>query len=218
MKVPKRTSILLADEQTLFMEGVARICEESGEYKIVGQCGDGRTALKMARAIKPDIALLDLGLPGMYGLAVVQELREALVSPKILVLSMRRDRKTVLEALRVGANGYLLKSDPASSLLEALREIMDGSIYISPRFKPAEVFSARGDSSPRRRHEKLSAREHQVFTLLVEGMRAKEIANQLDLSPKTVDTYRSNLMSKLNIHDVPGLVKYAIRKKLIPLS
>ena len=96
--------------------------------------------------------------------------------------------------------------------------MLGGSIFISPQFKLADIFSTSEEAPPQKPYEQLSAREHQVFTLMVDGLRAKEIANQLDLSPKTVNTYRSNLMTKLNIHDVPGLVKFAIRKKLIPLS
>jgi DNA-binding NarL/FixJ family response regulator len=218
MKAPKKASILLADEQTLFMEGLTRVCEETQRYRVVGHCSDGRSAVRMIRSAAPDIAVLDLGLPKMYALAVVQEVRQAGPSPKIVILSMRRDRKTVLESLRSGANGYVLKSDPVSCLLDALDEVLGGSIYISPQFKLADVFSTSEDAPPQKPYEQLSAREHQVFTLLVDGLRSKEIANQLDLSPKTVNTYRSNLMIKLNIHDLPGLVKFAIRKKLIPLG
>jgi two-component system response regulator NreC len=218
MKAPKKASVLLADEQTLFMEGLARVCEETQCYRVVGQCNDGRSAVRMIRSTAPDIAVLDLGLPKLYALAVVQEVRQAGLTPKIVILSMRRDRKTVLESLRTGANGYVLKSDPASCLIEALDDVLGGSIYVSPRFKLADVFSTSEDAPPQKPYEQLSAREHQVFTLLVDGLRSKEIASQLGLSPKTVNTYRSNLMSKLNIHDLPGLVKFAVRKKLIPLG
>ena len=218
MKAPKKTSILLADEQTLFMEGLTCVCEETQRYRVVGHCSDGRSAVRMIRSAAPDIAVLDLGLPKMYALAVVQEVRQTGLTPKIVILSMRRDRKTVLESLRSGANGYVLKSDPASCLLDALDEVFGGSIYISPQFKLADVFSTSEEAPLQKPYEQLSAREHQVFTLLVDGLRSKEIANQLDLSPKTVNTYRSNLMTKLNIHDLPGLVKFAIRKKLLPLT
>lgn len=218
MKAPKKASVLLADEQTLFMEGLTRVCEETQRYRVVGHCSDGRSAIRRIRSTAPDIAVLDLGLPKMYALAVVQEVRRAGITSKIVILSMRRDRKTVIEALRSGANGYVLKSDPASCLLDALDEVLGGSIYVSPQLKLADIFSTSENAPPQKLYEQLSAREHQVFTLLVDGLRSKEIADQLDLSPKTVNTYRSNLMNKLNIHDLPGLVKFAIRKKLIPLG
>jgi two-component system response regulator NreC len=219
MTAPKKATIFLADEQTLFCEGLVAICESTRQFRVVGHCGDGRSAVKMIRDLCPDVAILDLGLPKLYALSVVQQLRRFGPSPKILILSMRRDRKTVLEALRAGANGYLLKNDPSHSLLDGVKEVLTGSIVVSPQFKLAEIFST-GESAatPATPYEQLSAREHQVFTLLVEGLRGKEIAGRLDLSPKTVDTYRSKLMRKLNIHDVAGLVKFAIREKLIPAS
>jgi DNA-binding NarL/FixJ family response regulator len=218
MKTPKKASVLLADEHTLFMEGLTRICEETQRYRVVGHCRDGRSAIRMIRSAAPDIAILDLGLPKKYALVVVQEVRRAGSTLKIVILSMRRDRKTVLESLRSGANGYVLKSDSASCLVDALDRVLDGSIYVSPQFKLTNVFSTSEKAPPRKTYDQLSAREHQIFTLLVDGLRSKDIADQLALSPKTVSTYRSNLMNKLNIHDLPGLVKFAIRKKLIPLG
>ncbi len=218
MTAPKKTTIFLADEQTLFCEGLASICESTRQFRVVGYCSDGRSAVATVRGLSPDVAILDLGLPKLYALSVVQQLRQFGSSPKILILSMRRDRKTVLEALRAGANGYLLKSDPSPSLLDGVREVLAGSIFVSPQFKLAEIFTTGEAGSPETPYEQLSAREHQVFTLLVEGLRGKEIADRLDLSPKTVGTYRSKLMRKLNIYDVAGLVKFAIRKKLIPAS
>ena len=110
----------------------------------------------------------------------------------------------------------MLKTDASSSLLDGLRETLAGSIYVSPQLKLADIFTTGAGVPPQKPYERLSAREHQVFTLLVEGLRGKEIADRLDLSPKTVNTYRSNLMSKLNIHDLAGLVKFAVRKGLIP--
>jgi two-component system, NarL family, response regulator NreC len=216
MTAPKKTTIFLADEQTLFCEGLVAICEGTRQFRVVGHCRDGRSAVKLIRSLSPDVALLDLGLPKLYALAVVQQLRQFGSSAKILVLSMRRDRKTVLEALRAGANGYLLKTDHSHSLLHGVREVLTGSIFVSPQFKLAEIFRHGPSVPPETPYEQLSAREHQVFTLLVEGLRGKEIADRLDLSPKTVGTYRAKLMRKLNIHDVAGLVKFAIRKKLIP--
>jgi DNA-binding NarL/FixJ family response regulator len=218
MNAPKKTTIVLADEQTLFCEGIAAICESTRQFLVVGRCGDGRKAVKMIQSLAPDVAILDLGLPKMYALSVVQQLRQSGPSPKILILSMRRDRKTVLEALRAGANGYVLKNDPPSCLLNGLREVLGGTIFVSPQFKLAEIFNAGAAMPPEKPYEQLSAREHQVFTLLVEGLRGKEIADRLGISPKTVGTYRSNLMGKLNIHDLAGLVKFAIRKRLIPNS
>jgi DNA-binding NarL/FixJ family response regulator len=215
---PKRFALVLADEQTLFREGLAAICERTEHYRVVGQCGDGKAAVRMIRRLKPDIAVLDLGLPKKYALAVIHEVLEDGLSPGFLVLSTRKDRKTALEVLRGGANGYLLKSDPPESLLDALGEVLAGSLCVSPQLKLTEIFRGRSRTGLQKPYEELSAREHQVFTLLVDGLRPKEIADRLGISPKTVDTYRANLMGKLRIYDVPGLVKFAIRNKLIPAS
>ena len=215
--MPKKTTIVLADEQSLFREAIAVLCEATRQYRVVGHASDGRSAIKMIGALAPDIAILDLGLPKLYALAVIQKARLAVSFPKFLVLSTRRDSKTVLEALRAGANGYLLKNDPASCLFHALREILTGSIYVSPQFDLVRVFKGAAARLRRASYERLSAREHQVFTLVLQGLRGKEMADRLDLSQKTISTYRANLMSKLDIYDVPGLVKFAVRKKLIPL-
>jgi DNA-binding NarL/FixJ family response regulator len=215
--VPKQKTIVLADEQTLFREGLAALCEATRQYRVVGQTGDGKTAVRLIGATAPDVAILDLGLPNLYALAIIQKTRQSASCPKFLVLSTRPDRKTVVEVLRAGANGYLLKNDPVSCLMQALREIQTGSIYVSPQFELAQVFKG-DDAQPRRAsYDKLSPREYQVFSLVIQGLRGKDIADRLDLSQKTVSTYRANLMSKLSIYDVPGLVRFALRKKLIPL-
>jgi DNA-binding NarL/FixJ family response regulator len=218
MTEPKKSAIVVADELTLLCEGIAAICDRTSRFRVVGQCRDGPTAVKMITSLKPAIALLDLNLPRLYGATVIQKLRESESPAKILIISTQCDRKTVVETLRAGANGFLLKTDPAPRLLEAFEFVLSGGIYVSPQLKVTEIFSPPRSTPPRTPFEALSPREHQVFSLLVEGLRAKEVAARLDLSPKTVDTYRSSLMRKLNIHNVAGLVKFAVQKKLTPLS
>ena len=127
-------------------------------------------------------------------------------------MSTRRDRKTVLEALRCGAAGYILKSGPPQQLSDALRQIRSGGVYVSPLLEFGKMFSANNKRPGPDPFDALSAREYQVFNLLVEGVRAKEIAKRLQLSPKTVDTYRASLMRKLDIHDVAGLVRFALNR------
>jgi two-component system, NarL family, response regulator NreC len=128
-----------------------------------------------------------------------------------VVLSTRHDRKTVMEALRSGVHAFLLKSAPWTQLMEAFEQVLDGGIYISPDIELHKFFDSTGQGSSSDPLESLSAREHQVFSLLIEGLRNKEIAQRLALSPKTVDTYRASLMRKLDIRDIAGLVKFAIR-------
>ena len=214
IREPKTYSILIADDLTLVREGLASLCQAQPQYKVVGQCAEGAVALRLIETLKPDIAVLDMNLPDLFTLEIVRRVKEARLATRIVVLSTRKDRKTVVEALRAGVNAFLLKSGPSAQLLEAFDQVLDGGIYVSPSLELDKIFSPTQKNAPEDPIDSLSAREHQVFTLLCEGIRAKEIAARLELSPKTVDTYRASLMRKLDIHDVAGLVKYAIQRDL----
>ncbi len=213
MENRKSVSVVVADELTLFREGIASLCE-GWTYHVVAQCSDGIVALHTIQALKPDVAILALTLPRLDTLELVRRVRQAQLPTKLLIMSSRDDRKTVIEALRGGAHGFLLKSGPAQHLQDAIRQAVDGGIYVSPTFEPERLFGPQRDKPADDPLEALSAREHQVFRMLVEGFRAKEIAARLDLSAKTVDTYRASLMRKLDIHDLAGLVKFAIQRNL----
>ncbi|MBV9082976.1 MAG: response regulator transcription factor [Acidobacteriaceae bacterium] len=214
----KTVEILLADEMTLVREGLAALCNSIGDFRVVAQVGTATAALAEIERVEPHLALLDLGLSDLATTEIIRIVREKGLRTRCAVLSTRRDRKTVLEVLRTGACGYVLKSSSAEQMVEALSQFVQGGIYVSPQI---EVMSLLGETGARKSGddpiEALSSREFQVFSLLVEGVRAKEIAARLSLSPKTVDTYRSSLMRKLDIHDVAGLVKYAIRRDLADL-
>ena len=214
IREPKTYSVLLADDLTLVREGLAALCQAGPSYRVVGQCSEGAVALRMIEAQPPDIAVLDLNLPDLFTLEIVRRIRQANLPTKIVVLSTRRDRKTVVEALRCGVHAFLLKSAPSHELLEAFEQVLDGGIYVSPQLELSKIFGPGQKAAADDPLESLSAREYQVFTLLVEGVRAKEIAARLGLSPKTVDTYRASLMRKLDIHDVAGLVKFAMQRNL----
>jgi two-component system secretion response regulator SsrB len=163
---------------------------------------------------RPDIAVLDLNLPDLFTLEIVRRLRLAQAETRIIVLSARKDRKTVVEALRSGINAFLLKSGPAHQFTEAFEQTLDGGIYISPLLELDKIFSPRQTAVAQDPFAALSPREYQVFSLLVKGTRAKEIGARLGLNPKTIDTDRVNLMRKLDIHDVASLVKFAIQRGL----
>jgi DNA-binding NarL/FixJ family response regulator len=207
--------ILIADELTLVREGLAALCNALPGYQVVSQVGTAGAALAEIQRLQPSLALLDLGLSDLAATEVIRRVRQQNLRTRCAVFSVRKDRKTVLEVLRTGACGYLLKSSSSEQMAEALCQFTQGGIYVSPQI---EVMSLFGDGPGRLNNEdpleSLSSREFQVFSLLVEGVRAKEIAARLSLSPKTVDTYRSSLMRKLDIHDVAGLVKFAIRRDL----
>jgi DNA-binding NarL/FixJ family response regulator len=218
IREPKTYSVLLADDLTLVREGLAALCNAQPFYKVVGQFSEGAAALRAMEEQPPDLAVLDLNLTDLFTLEIVKRVRDQGLRTKILVLSTRRDRKTVVEALRCGVSGFLLKSAPATQLLEAFEQVLDGSIFVSPQLELNKIFAPNQKTAPEDPIEALSTREYQVFSLLVEGVRAKEIAARLELSPKTVDTYRASLMRKLDIHDVAGLVKFAIQRDLTSMT
>jgi len=211
--------VLLADELTLVRAGLAALCNAIGGYRVVAQVGSAGAALEEIQRLRPKLALLDLGLPDLATTQVIRTVRDLQIGTRCAVFSTRKDRKTVLEVLRNGACGYVLKSSTPEQMAEALMQFARGGIYVSPQVEVMSVFREKSGrlqlSDPL---DTLSSREFQVFSLLVEGVRAKEIALRLSLSPKTVDTYRSSLMRKLDIHDVAGLVKFAIRRDLADLQ
>lgn len=208
------TEILIADELTLVREGLAALCTSLGGYRVVSQAGSATAALAEIERLQPAIALLDLGLSDLAATEVIRRVRDMGLRTRCAVVSARKDRKTVLEVLRTGACGFLLKSSTADQMAEALTQFCQGGIYVSPQIEVMSLLCDTRGADGQDPLDLLSSREFQVFSLLVEGVRAKEIAARLSLSPKTVDTYRSSLMRKLDIHDVAGLVKYAIRRDL----
>jgi len=218
MEERKKISILLADDLGLVREGIASLCESTGLYHAVEHCSDGATALQLIQTRRPDIAIVDLNLPRLFSLEIVRKLREQNLPTRVLIVSARGDRKLVLESLRSGANGFLLKSDTAAHRYDALAQIMAGGVYVSPEMELEKLFISQRKNEMGDPLETLSSREYQVFSLLIDGIRAKEIAARLDLSPKTVDTYRASLMRKLDIYDVAGLVKFAIHRDLTSVT
>ena len=208
--IPRRlhtTRVVFADEMTLIRAGLASVCQSHQPCEVVGQCADGVAALRLICEFKPDIAFLDWALPELLTLEVIRQTKAAGIQTKIAVLATCGDRKTVVEAFRAGASAFLLKSGCSSQIAEAMDRMLRGETYLSPTLMTNQEEPAVPEP-----FDTLSPREFQVFSMLVEGIRAKEIAARLGLSPKTVDTYRSSLMMKLEIFDVAGLVKFSIRR------
>ncbi len=214
----RKIHVLLADDHNIVREGFAALLGLEPDITVVGQAQDGSQAVEMIRDLHPHVAIVDLNMPKLLGVEVIRRTRKFDTQVKIGVLSINRDQKIVTEALRLGANAYLLKDGPGRHLIEAIHMMMDGGIYISPLLEPQALLSPARRNQVADPLDTLSSREYQVFGLLVEGLRAKEIAARLDISPKTVDTYRSNIMRKLHIYDVPGLVKYALQRQLTTLE
>lgn len=211
-------TVILADDHVIVREGIAALCA-SHKLRILEQCSDGPAAYKAILTLKPDLAILDLHMPGMTGAEVVRKLREAGSSTKLIILSISRDQPTVMEALRNGADAYLLKDGPTRHLLDAISFVREGGVYVSPLLNGAGLFARK---ETRQQVDDplalLSPREMEVFSCLVNGIRSREIAERLDISPKTVDTYRASLMRKLKVRDLVGLVKFAIERNLTSTS
>lgn len=206
-------STIVADKQSLMSESLAALCQGFSGCRVLGHCANGDELLRMVELLKPDVALVDLWLPGVATMELLRRCRGGAYATKFFVLAEQADRKTVFELLRSGAKGFLLKSGNGRQLEEALRQVVAGAIYVTPSISLQNLKDPKQEEreDPLRT---LSSREYQVFTMLVAGIRAKDIASKLELSPKTVDTYRANLMRKLDLHDVPSLVKFAIQRKL----
>ena len=214
----KPITVVIADDHAIVREGVAALCTACAELKVVGQCSDGEEALELIRTVKPDFAILDLHMPKLTGLEVVRRLRENGSRTRLMILSISREVDSVGEALRAGADAYLLKDGPSRHLLDAIRFIQDGGVYVSPLLGGAAMFAGRSQPGANDPLACLSDREYEVFSHLVNGVRPKDIARMLEISPKTVDTYRASLMRKLNVRDLVELVKFAIEKNLVSSS
>ena len=189
--------------------------ESHPDFDLLGSACSGLAVVDLLVGQPADVGLIDLHLTDIHAFEVVRRVRALGVETRLVLLASRADPRTATEAIRGGAQGLVLKSGNSAQLLEACRQVMSGAVFIDPRVELAQTLSNVVRKDPSDPLEALSSREHQVFSLLIEGVRAKEIAARLAVSPKTVDTYRASLMRKLNIHDVAGLVKYAIQRQLI---
>ena len=217
MQATEQTSVVLADDHNIVREGIAALCTANG-MRVLGQVSDGPEAIEMIGELQPDFAILDLHMPSMTGVEVIRKLRGFGCKAKLMILSISREENTVMEALRAGADAYLLKDGPGRHLLDAISFVRDGGVYVSPLLRGAGLFTQSEKSRTEDPLASLSPREMEVFSYLVNGLRAKDIADLLEISPKTVDTYRASLMRKLNVHDLVGLVKFAIERNLTSTS
>jgi DNA-binding NarL/FixJ family response regulator len=218
MDQSRLTTVVLADDHLIVREGIAALCA-SHSLEILEQCSDGPSAYECILRLNPDLAILDLHMPGMTGAEVIRRLRAAGCTSKLIILSISRDESVVMEALRNGADAYLLKDGPSRHLLDAIAFVREGGVYVSPLLRGAGLFARAEANTPNDDPlASLSPREMEVFSHLVNGMRARDIAERLEISPKTVDTYRASLMRKLKVHDLVGLVKFAIERKVTSTS
>lgn len=204
--------VLLAEDHQIVRQGVRGLLEKAG-HEVVGEASDGQEAVRLARTLFPDIAVLDVAMPRMNGLDTAREIRSLSPKTKTILLTMHTDKASILDAIKVGAKGYVVKTEAADDLIRAIREISRGEIYLSPSIASSFVGAYLDDSQLPA--DTLTRRERQVLHLIAEGNTTKEIAHQLNISFKTADSHRSHLMRKLDLHDIAGLVRYAIQKGII---
>ncbi len=211
---------LLVDDHTLFRQGVRRLLESESDFEVVGEAADGGEAVEKARELRPDIVLMDIGMPGLSSFESSRQIKKNRMETKILFLTMYEDEDYLVQCLEVGASGYVLKDTPAPQLLTAVKDVYKGGKYLSSRVlgKLVEDFRSRvRDTRMRPRISTLTPREREILKLLAEGNSVKEIAVILGLSVKTVEAHKFNLMRKLDIHNKAQLVTYAIQKKIIKI-
>jgi len=209
--------IMLVEDHTMVREALRTVLEQDKGMQVVAEVGDGETALRMADELAPDVIVMDIALPGQSGIEVTRRLTAAHPEIKVLALSTYLDRRIVQQMLDVGARGYIVKSAAGAELKQGIRSVVDGHSYLCPQVTALVTDSLRSRRSPSGDPDDLplSRREVQVATLLAEGKSAPEIANELHISPSTVDVHRRNLMRKLKLHNVVDLTKYAIRTGLV---
>lgn len=208
--------VYLVDDHRILREGLRMLLELQGDIRVVGQAEDGRKALAGILQANPDVILMDITMPELNGIDATQNIMLKLPNAKIIILSVHSDSEHVYRAFQAGAKGYLLKESAGEEVVRAVRAVMQEQRYVSQKISetvPLNYSRQRQERSPL---ELLSAREREVLQLTVEGATSVAIGEKLSLSPKTVDTYRSRLMEKLNIQNLPGLVRFAIKHGLTP--
>lgn len=217
---PERISVLIADDHRLFREALRAVLER--ECNVVGEAASGEEAVALAARTRPDIVLLDVGMPGVGGLNAAHRLAKEAPSSKVVILSQHDDEEYVIEAMvEAGAAGYLVKTDAAAELLSALRAVAAGRSYLSAAVAPAvlaRLKNTRNASAAGEMRVKLTRREREVLSLIGEGATSKDIAAHLGISPKTAQVHRDNLKQKLKAKSTAAIVRYAIKHKLIRID
>ncbi|MGB2983407.1 MAG: response regulator transcription factor [Candidatus Bipolaricaulia bacterium] len=213
--------VLLADDHHLVRQALHALLDKAEDIEVVGEAHDGKHAVKLARQLAPDIVVMDIAMPTINGIEATHQLQRLHGPPRVIILSMHHDEMLIRRALRSGARGYLLKSSVSEELLIAVRAAMRNETYLSPAISTKvidDLLIAQPADADKDAFDRLTPREREVLQLVAEGHTNIEISRLLSISVKTVEKHRAHLMSKLDIHDIAGLVRLAVRRKLIFLS
>lgn len=211
-------SIVLVEDHQIVRQGIKMLLATEPDFRVVGETGDGLEAVQLVERLRPNVAVVDLMLPGIGGLEVAREVKARLPQTRLVVLSMHSGEAYVLEALRAGALAYVLKESSSNDLVFAIREALAGRYYLSPPLSERSIMTylEKARAGAQTLHEPLTTREREVLKLIAEGYSSPEIAERLVLSPRTVETHRANIMRKLELRSTADLIRYAIRHGLIP--
>jgi two-component system response regulator NreC len=210
--------ILLGDDHTLLRQGLRKILQERPDWEVVAEAGDGREAVRQALAVQPDIAILDIGMPLMNGIEATRQIVRRQPETHVLILSMHADEAYIIQALKAGAKGYLLKDSADTDLIRGVAAVASGKSFFSPAAAKVMLddyvrhLAERGITD---RFDSLSEREREIFQLVAEGRSNKEIADLLSVSPTTIETHRAHVLQKLDVHNTAELVLYAVRRGVI---
>lgn len=206
--------LLIADDHTVLRECLVATLRASGDCLVVGEAGDGISAIELAHDLQPDVAVIDISMPRLNGVEVVRRLSAELPRTRVLVLTMHEEDEYVVQMVRAGARGYLVKHAATSELLNAIRAVAAGGVYFGPyatRILASQLQQPQAEDP----YGSLSAREREVLHLVVDGLTIKEIAKELDVSAKTAENHRSRVLAKLGVRNSAELVRYAVRKRLV---
>ena len=210
--------VLLADDHTILRAGLRMMLNAQPDIEVVGEASDGRQALGEALRLQPDVVLMDITMPEMNGIEATRQIKRALESTRVLILTMHENEEYLFQVLRAGASGYILKEAADTELISAIRVVYSGRFYMSPSAQTMMVgdYLLRVRSGEERdSYSALTEREREILKLVAEGLTNNQIAERLYISPKTVDTHRTHIMDKLNLHSRAELVKYAMRRGLL---
>jgi len=210
--------VLVADDHPVVRKGLQSCLSRAGRLRLVGEAADGDEALRKARELQPDVVLMDISMPGMNGLMVTEMLRKELPQVKVLVVSVQRNKDAIFRVIQAGAHGYVSKEAPSEEVIRAIESVHGGEPYFSEEIARAALYEFINSGGRKEPFAQLTPREREVLVLIAERKSNKEIADQLNIGVRTIETHRERIMRRLNIHSVAGLTKYAIANGLVSLD